>query len=102
MRWAAARTRCTEGSKSPIRTPMIPITTTSSIRVKPRRGGMRVLGACRQKGDGNTIIRTVIPDGKVQGKGPGERGDQNGHPHRARAGDCINQLPATGDWFLST
>src|SRR5262249_53201186 len=37
MRLAASRTFCTAGSNRPIRIPMIAITTSSSIRVNPRR-----------------------------------------------------------------
>src|SRR2546422_448562 len=48
---------------------MMPITTTNSIRVKPRRDGMIVLGAHRGKAAGNTILRMVIPAGNAQVKG---------------------------------
>src|SRR5262245_20894615 len=40
MRLAASRTFCTAGSKRPIRTAMIAITTRISISVKPRRGAV--------------------------------------------------------------
>jgi hypothetical protein len=36
MRAAASRTFCTAGKSNPIRTPMMAITTNSSISVKPR------------------------------------------------------------------
>src|SRR5262245_32996899 len=51
VRIAASRTRCTAGTKRPIRMPMIAMTTSSSMRVKARRGvigaGSREIGIMR-------------------------------------------------------
>src|SRR6266511_1598307 len=73
MRCAAARTRCTAGSRSPISTAIMAITTSSSISVNAGRQverGMTNLGEWGRGPAGNTILRIVIPAGQEGVKGP--------------------------------
>src|SRR5438105_3901985 len=49
MRAAASRTFCTAGTSSPIRMAMMAITTSSSIRVKPRRDLSEAMGYLTKK-----------------------------------------------------
>src|SRR5438045_5732954 len=57
MRLAASRTFCTAGSSRPISTPMIAMTTSSSIKVKPdRRRNMGHLQIKERKNTGKNLI----------------------------------------------
>jgi len=49
VRLAASRTFCTAGNSNEINTPMMAITTSSSIRVNPVLGGVRIIGASHKK-----------------------------------------------------
>src|SRR5205823_4147267 len=62
-RRAASRAACTAGSRSAIRTAMIAITTSSSIRVKPRRGrGYMGPPPLREQGQSGTDDGRTRPD----------------------------------------
>src|SRR5262249_27711420 len=71
VRAAASRTFCTAGSSSPIRMAMMAITTSNSIKVKPRRFEER-RGFIRRPpdDDANVYGRRTLPAGEENGTIP--------------------------------
>src|SRR5215471_2502829 len=74
MRAAASRTFCTAGSSSPMRMAMMAMTTSSSIKVKPRRGDRMALTSLEEDGrwGGAGLARTTAVRIEGWGVGVGE------------------------------
>src|SRR5262245_60525315 len=58
---AASRTFCTAGNKSPIRTAMMAITTSNSMRVNAERRGRRDMEESPQYDGGNHLVHPCFP-----------------------------------------